>query len=257
MLKNIINTMFKKEQKKQNVYNKSVCASSMEMKSVFYQMLTFASDVIETHEKNRDKRQAAEPTHPIFDVIKLIGLRTQTKYLTNLLYNYERERLPNMDPWHVFFSDSEDITYDGKGMYDLFKKVSTEQALVSIKHDLVLPWPWDEGRQIQSLANIGEGRIRGSWTEDKLNHSIELWLPMRIGFVKGGNHSISAGILQGEGFVRPKVIFDISPIYQYVYTDGENFYRKSDNTIIAKVSSVEFAAIFEIGRYMIEKGINR
>ncbi|ENZ0047743.1 DUF6710 family protein [Escherichia coli] len=42
--------------------------------------------------------------------------------------------------------------------------------------------------------------IRGKpWKQDKNNHYVDLWLPWRIGFMRRGNHSITAGILAGEG----------------------------------------------------------
>ncbi|WP_323129610.1 DUF6710 family protein, partial [Klebsiella pneumoniae] len=28
-----------------------------------------------------------------------------------------------------------------------------------------------------------------------INHRVTLWLPWRIGFVRGGNHSIASGVL--------------------------------------------------------------
>lgn len=86
---------------------------------------------------------------------------------------------------------------------------------------------------------------------------MELWLPMGIAWVRGGNHSISTGIIQGSGIIQPTGIVDISNIFNHIYTDGMNYYRKSDHQIISQVKNIEFAAIFEIGRIMKEKSTHR
>jgi len=146
-------------------------------------------------------------------------------------------------PWQLFFDISANITKDGRQLYDFIRVVPSENIKVSLRNDLVLPCPWDEGRQLDSIVNIGKGRFWGEWVYDHSEHSVELWLPMRIGFVRGGNHSISVGILQGEGYIIPNSVFDISPLYDFVYTDGDNYYRKSDNSVIAEALSVEFAVL--------------
>ncbi len=78
----------------------------------------------------------------------------------------------------------------------------------------------------------------------------ELWLPIRIGWAHGGNHSITAGIVYGTGSVQPEACFDISPVYRHVHCDGLTYSRAHDRTVIAPVADIELAAIFEIGRLM-------
>ncbi len=213
-------------------------------------MMSYAISVIELSDD--DYLDGVIPKrHPIFDVIKLIGLRLQSNYLSNLLYT--DKRLPDIDPWRVFFKFSEKVN-DGKEVYDFLEKIE-QDFIVDLAKDLVLPWPWSFKRQIMSIARIGTGRSWGEWDEDNLNHNLELWLPMRIGFVRGGNHSISSGVLQGEGKLSAKSVYDVSKLYDYIYTDGAYFYRKIDNSIISETLSVEFAVIFEVGRIISEKGI--
>jgi hypothetical protein len=73
---------------------------------------------------------------------------------------------------------------------------------------------------------------------------------MGIAWVGSGNHSISAGIIQGKCHIIPENVYDISNVYEYVYCDGVNYYRKEDSSIISPVTNAEFAVIFEIGRIM-------
>ena len=90
---------------------------------------------------------------------------------------------------------------------------------------------------------------------DEYNHIIDVWLPMGIVWVYGGNHSITIGIIQG-GEIEPTYYTDISKLYKYIKCDGEYFIEISTCKKISKVKSPELAAIFEIGRMMEEKNIS-
>lgn len=138
---------------------------------------------------------------------------------------------------------------------DVIKELQTEHV-ISLNRDLVLPWSWKKSRLITSMALIGQGRRLKQWRQDDNNHHVELWLPMGIAWVYGGNHSISAGIIQGRGEIIPSHVYDISDVYDYVYCDGLNYYRKEDGRIISPVMNAELAAIFEIGRIMTENSIS-
>lgn len=102
---------------------------------------------------------------------------------------------------------------------------------------------------------IGEGRIKGYWKQYS-NHRVMLLLPFGVSFVLRGNHSLTTGIIQGEGMVKTDYIYDISPLYEYVLCDGDKFYLRDSNDILFYVKNIELAAIFEIGRKMVEKNIS-
>ena len=104
-------------------------------------------------------------------------------------------------------------------------------------------------------ASPEEPKNWGSWRQD-WNHDIEYWLPLGIGWVKGGNHSITSGIIQGEGTIIIEEVYDISAVYQHVICDGDTFRRQHDGSKIASVKNVEFAGIFEIGRLMLQNGVS-
>ncbi|WP_319950300.1 DUF6710 family protein, partial [Klebsiella pneumoniae] len=85
---------------------------------------------------------------------------------------------------------------------------------------------------------------------DNSNHYVELWLPWRIGFVGGGNHSITAGILAGEGTLIPEHVYDMSWLFELVRTDGNHWFV--DDHKVEAVKSGRSAAVFEIGRLLVE-----
>ena len=205
--------------------------------------------------KKRNERLNEENEHPLIDVVRLIGRQLQSQYLSTLLYQGDEALIPNLHPKEVLFDPSTKISKDGTTFEDVMREINTEKV-ISLNRDLVLPWSWKKSRLVTCIAQIGEGRPRGQWRQDYSNHYVDLWLPMGVAWVYGGNHSISAGIIQGKGKIIPRYVYDISDVYDYVYCDGVNYFRKEDGSIISPVKNAEIAAIFEIGRIMTENSIS-
>jgi len=124
------------------------------------------------------------------------------------------------------------------------QKLMPENYPLSLAADMVLPWPWSMNSYRNSLS-IGD-RQGKPWRFDNSNHVVELWLPWRIGFVKGGNHSLGVGILAGEGTLLPERVFDMQDLLSRVSTDGVCWY--ADERQIEKVRDWRTAALFELGR---------
>jgi hypothetical protein len=209
--------------------------------------------------RNSNLTKLNNEKHPIFDVIRLLGRKLQTEYMCYLLFqsgdDADSDAWPDIEPRNILFDEFKPITKDGKNFFNIKKELKAEKE-ISLNKDLILPWPWRKSRLISSLSRIGEGRFSGSWKQDDRNHNVELWLPLGIAWVRGGNHSITTGIAQGSGKIRPWYIYDISEAYDYVYCDGNNYIRKYDESIISPVKNVEFAVIFEIGRILRDKAIS-
>ncbi|MGG0644105.1 DUF6710 family protein [Sporosarcina gallistercoris] len=220
-------------------------------KEDFDSIMSFSKSVLD-QTKELDLGKGVE--HPIVDVVRLVGRGIQTHYLTNLLYVKYESGLPNLYPEGVLFNFRSILSQDGRRFEDLIKESKLEKTIL-LNRDLVLPWPWKTSRLVNCIAQIGEGRVNNPWRQD-VNHSVDLWLPMGIAWVHSGNHSISAGLIQGKGSIKPNAVYDISEVYDYVQCDGFNYYRKEDGSIISSVKNAEIAAIFEIGRLMKENSIS-
>lgn len=224
----------------------------------FNNILAFAETVI-NNTKNQEglykKFYFKGNEHPILDVVRLVGKTIQTKYLTSLLHHKDETSLTSLLPGELFFDARTYLAKDGKTINDFKKEVVTTKE-IELCSDLIIPWPWKRERLINTICNIGENREWGKWEQDKYNHYTELWLPMGIIWVEGGNHSISSGMLQGIGTLKPTHTYDISEIYEYIYTDGKNYYMKGDDSIVSKVVDIDFAALFEIGRLLKKNSIS-
>ncbi|QUW22559.1 hypothetical protein JSQ81_02935 [Sporosarcina sp. Marseille-Q4063] len=242
------------KQRSDEVY---ISLTNIEIKNNFDSIMRFSLSVLdEVKELKMSEDGSNEETeHPLIDVVRLVGRQLQSQYLTNLLYQRDEAQIPKLLPEEVLFNPLSMITKEGTIFQDVIRELKTEYV-ISLNRDLVLPWSWKKSRLTTCIAQIGQGRKLGQWRQDYNNHHVELWLPMGIAWVYGGNHSISAGIIQGKGEIIPKSVYDISGVYDYVYCDGVNYYRKEDGSIISPVMYAEFAAIFEIGRIMAENSIS-
>lgn len=256
-----INLFFKiKKQKEKSIKKRldkmHTKVNQKKIKNEFDSIMRFSHRVLEQVKKIEESNGpiSKDVEHPLVDVVRIIGRKIQSQYLTNLLYEEYESDLPSLFPDEVLFDLRTMLSSDGKEFYDLIKEVKEEKSIL-LGRDLVLPWSWKTSRLVNCIAQIGEGRKEGAWRQD-YNHSVNLWLPMGITWVSGGNHSISVGIIQGKGSIKPEAIYDISPLYDYVKCDGINYYRKEDNYVISSVKNAEIAAIFEIGRLMKEFSIS-
>jgi hypothetical protein len=217
----------------------------------FNNILEFAKSVFIEYENSLgyvSKEPICAKEHPIIDVIRVLGRTLQTEALSALLFDKSDRSDLSIRSFDVIFHTFGIIENE-----DLKVEVNIEKE-VQLSKDVILPWPWNRDRLINNISRIGEGRVFGKWKQDS-NHRGILWLPIGITWVEQGNHSIATGIIQGDGVIKPRNVYDISPVYNHVFCDGEYYRKKADNSIITKVKSVEFAAIFEIGRMMVEKGI--
>ena len=231
--------------------------STNEKVNRFNKIIEFAKSVIEETKEGQKENNSAPLTHPLIDVIRLLGRDLQTRHLTQLLFEEEETSLSprRLCPETVLFSKRDLLLATGKTFED-FQVPAKSTREIHLGRDLVLPWPWHRIRLINSISRIGKGRVWGSWEQDFNNHGVVLWLPLGIAWVDSGNHSIATGIIQCSGKVKPDYVYDISEIYDYVHCNGKDFISIQNNEIIAPVGNVEFAAIFEIGRLMKNNSIS-
>jgi hypothetical protein len=129
-------------------------------------------------------------------------------------------------------------------------QLNSNEFMVHLNRDPILPCPWHRDRYVSALANIGSGKSLGSWKVDRNNHFISVWLPWGIAFVGGGNHSIGAGIVAGEGIVRPNEVYDMGDMLEKIRCDGEHYRSILDDRILSSVSDQKIGALFEIGRLL-------
>lgn len=197
---------------------------------------------------------ARENPEALKDYVRLLGRKLQSDYMCRAVSWLDEERVPNLKPKIVWFDEFAPVSQDGSSLYDL-KVKSNASHTINLAADIILPWPWNLERVAGCISCIGTEKAAGPWKQDLSNHKVEYWLPFGIAWVHGGNHSIMAGIVQGQGSIETNCVYDLSSLFKHVWCDGAAFLRSSDNQVIQQVTELEFAAIFEVGRVMHERGI--
>jgi hypothetical protein len=206
--------------------------------------------ILSIAENIADKNPAALP-----DFVRLLGRKLQSDYMCRAVSWLDENKVPDLEPSLVWFSELVPLNDAGQNLYELRNKTQSARTL-KLASDIILPWPWNISRVANCISHIGLGRGAGEWKQDSSNHRVEYWLPFGIGWVHGGNHSIMSGIVQGQGVITTENVYDLSALFSHVRFNGEAFVRVSDNTVIQVAREFEFAAIFEVGRLMHEKGIS-
>ena len=189
------------------------------------------------------------PVKALPDLIRAIVRPVQSDFLLAEAEEGTDAR-PDMTPQEFFFEGLIQVQ-----SYEMMKEGELDGAdyPLSLASEMVLPWPWSLTRYIDNVSHIGTHKGR-PWKQDKINHYVDLWLPWRIGFVRGGNHSITAGILAGEGTVIPDHVYDMSYLFELVRTDGNHWFV--DGQKVEAVKSGRSAAVFEIFRFLTEGAKN-
>lgn len=178
----------------------------------------------------------------VFDIVKILA--------DNINYRNNKALLDN--------EINEDISND------LFYKLQFYANEVELKTNItielgkhpVLSNIWNAERQIDTLRLFSDEEK--NWTEDKLNHYYDLYLPMGLTVINNGYHSINAGIIKGIGSLcfspndQNRKIYDLSPLYEKIVFDG-TYYREINTRKIIKTGEsdtniFELGCIYEIGR---------
>lgn len=209
-------------------------------REAFQQMMSFAAEI------------AHADVLALSGLINLVGRRVQAWALSEVLRWPEgkaRIRI-HYESRDLLFSPFEVITPDKRRFVDVILPLDPTKFELRLGLDLILPWPWSGSRMGRALCGLRPGGSWGVWKQDPLNHLIERWAPLGIGWVHGGNHSIAAGIAYGSGTIIPSQAFDISPAYEHVECDGLVYRRTYDKRSISDVPNLDMAVLFEIGRLM-------
>lgn len=210
--------------------------------------------------------EAAEQRHAfanLMDMARAIAAQNPAglrEYLRALLLPLQAEHmlLAAQRDKHGAPAQIEDRTF----FFDILKVSSycdryvalAQPMRISLARDIVLPTPWVREGYAAALACIGEGRVKGEWKQDHLNHALKVWMPWRIAFVAGGNHSITSGILSGQGELEVTHVYDFSHLFETVECDAVWYHNTVTKQRIAKVHDIRRAAAFEVGRLIAAAG---
>lgn len=117
----------------------------------------------------------------------------------------------------------------------------------------------EKEKQINALKNIGTQD--DPFEERRINNRYYFFMPIGLTYLYNGNHSANSGIVRSQGYLEfnPNKInchaYDLTPLYDELYYDGECF-RYQSNAEIYEQAAFEYGCIFEIGRILAEYKIS-
>ncbi|WP_338473335.1 DUF6710 family protein (plasmid) [Niallia sp. XMNu-256] len=195
--------------------------------------------------------------HRIYDLIYSLGKPYQFEVINMCIKGKPLSRDSAFCIEHLFFKNGnkhfqfKKTDETGNSInYTSCKKKTT----IHPSDSLIFAFPWKTSRLLDAFNNIGE-KVGDKWKQDPLNHKVVLIHPLNIGYVDNGNHSTVMNIINNEAPMYVTAELNLAPIYEELYTDGQYFRRIKDKQEVDKVASVEFAAIFEIGKLILRNKV--
>lgn len=213
-----------------------------ERKARFQQVMELASDITEI-----------EP-NGLGALVRLISAPLQAMTTTSAAHATLHAARQADRFGDLFFSEMQPITIDCKTAYEIAPRCKNHTYRLRLGVDPVLATPWHRDRLASALATIGFGKRQGAWRQDT-NHRVSVLLPFGLGIVSGGNHSMTAGIANGEGHVNSTEVHNLTPLYPHVQYDGIDFLRSHDGTFLSRPTAEEPGLLFEIGRLMLKHSV--
>lgn len=143
--------------------------------------------------------------------------------------------------------------YDESGKKCSFEILEDVTRAVNLATDCVLVLAWNRERMRNSIKNIFER----SFTFMPTNHLAYYFDYIDICYAYNGTHSITAGLGHRQGIIEVKKVYDVTLLFNHVYTDGCCWYNKHNGERLCDLFDFRIGVIYEIARikHGIEMGL--
>lgn len=125
-----------------------------------------------------------------------------------------------------------------------------EAEELNLASDVLLPTVWHPSSLVNTLGMIGPG-LPAKEFEPSTNHCVTYMHPLGIGWVNGGNHSISQAIVRGQGTLVPTEFIDVTSLIQAIRYDGSHWRCIGSGKQLGTPRYPEFGWVWEIGRHLV------
>ncbi|MBV2205730.1 MAG: hypothetical protein KUL87_09935 [Pseudomonas sp.] len=206
------------------------------------------------HVMARARAVAALDPLGLSSMVRLIAAPLQARAMTSLAFRPVHGARGAYDLGDFFGSAFALVTAEGLSADKLCVRLEDARYRLRLGRDPILATPWCDSSLTNAIANKGHARRDGPWHAD-FNHKVQLLLPFGLALVHGGNHSLTAGIVNGEGSVVTDSARDFSSLYAHLHYDGLSMIRSHDGVRLWEPVDEELGILFEIGRLMLEHGV--
>lgn len=193
----------------------------------------------------------AHGTRALQSMVIALAKTIQAQILTDMFFDVRHGSSQHYDISDLLWGLDLPIRADGASIRTLLRKRRAIKP-VNLSHASVIPQVWERWRMARSFQNLGKDAEWGEWKQTS-NIFAVAWTPWPIIWVSNGNHSTMAAIVTHGGLIKATETYDATNLLNSVYTDGVSWLRVDDNSVIAPVSNMVMAAIFEIGKRMLPK----
>ncbi len=189
--------------------------------------------------------------HPIFIYVSSIVRKIMYSDIYKLNATYKE-----IIEIYLHNHDMQWMLYSNSGEREYIDRHALQKPLqINLANNVVWPSPWKIDRFANAISRIGKD-VENPFEFKDYNHFSFLMMPIGITFITNGNHSITSGVIKGEGTILVNEIKDISYHCEKYYFDGEYMRRITDNKKIYKIEQFECGVLFEISKLIRKNNIN-
>lgn len=188
---------------------------------------------------------AEHKNEALLDLIKIVMRPVQAEHIRNAYISEAHGAIRELN----FSKD----WFGTQNSFDFYTALPDEspkkQHTVNLSSDIVLPTCWHPASLSATIGVIGRKNRKCGEFAQSANHSVLFLLPMRIGFVINGNHSIAQGIICGNGQIVANEVVDLTDKLTEISFDGV-YWRDRQNNKIGTPRYAEFGWVWEISKLL-------
>lgn len=167
-------------------------------------------------------------------VIEILKRDLQYDTMSRIIYN-NKQNFRFLFPYQYLDQDGD--------MKSIF--CEEEEKEIDLSKDFILSCPWNYSRLPNALGFIK----RDSFKFMENNHFGMYFKPIDLCLIYNGYHSITSGIYLEQGTITIKKVYDITPLFSNVFTDGYHWYSVHTNEILfLKIEDFRIAILFEAAK---------
>lgn len=172
-------------------------------------------------------------------LIVMVGNNIKYDYISDFIYcDYIRSCFANFFPIKIENDEGKIIEAEEIG--------KTE---IDLQDAIIAPYPHSKRGAIRNLLD----RKKEDFIFYSRNHYGRLYKPMNVFQVESGNHSLMACITHKKTGKLLVDTVDMTPLFDYVYTDGEFWMCKDGYFCNTSLFDYRWAVIYELSRIKYEK----
>ncbi|MEZ0536010.1 DUF6710 family protein [Caldicellulosiruptoraceae bacterium PP1] len=217
----------KKNNIKQNIITDSKELYKLNAEREFSYAIEFVNNAIEGETKIEDKIKMID------FIMDLIKEDIKTDLLTKIIYNPEAN-ITRYFPFPMCYYDKNNNAY---------RLHEGEEIEIDLSNECVITYPYNREKYVKNIRTIS----KEPFIYKNNNHTAYYFSQVNICYIANGYHSIASGIMCNKGKIKAKKI-DITPLYDYVYTNGVYWYNTHTNNILTTLTDFRIGILYEIAK---------